>query len=58
MTCDPECLAKAKLKQGVTYRVRDIFHRKDVGEMSITDTGLTMEVKGDAGSVMVKLTPI
>lgn len=58
VTCDIDCLVKADLKTGITYRVRNILERKDEGEIALTSAGLSMQVKGDVGSVMVRLTPL
>ena len=58
VTCDAECLARAQLKIGVTYRVRNILQRTNMREIALTNAGLGMQVQGDARSVLIKLTPL
>ena len=56
ISCDDKCIEAAGLTPGRTYRVRDLFGRRQLQPIALSAAGLSWSVPGDGGSVLVKLT--
>ena len=59
MVCDGACVAEAGLVAGRKYAVRDLHARKDLVPITLGAAGVDAgQVDGDAGSVLLKLSPL
>lgn len=63
MACTGECVAAAGLSVGKKYAVRDLYAHKDLPPITLGAAGVRAgvdagQVDGDAGSVLLKLSPM